>query len=55
MTGVSIEHQPEFFSLVQDRYRVLLERGENFPLAVIKAIQEEADGHPVFAGVAEKP
>jgi hypothetical protein len=55
MMGVPVEQQPAFFSLAQDRYRTLMERGENSPLTVIKAIQEAADGHPVFAGVAEKP
>ncbi len=38
MLGVSVEYQPEFFSLVQDRYRTLTERGGISPLAVIKAI-----------------
>jgi hypothetical protein len=55
MMGVPVEHQPEFFSLVQDRYRTLMERDENSPLAVIKAIQEAADGHPMLAGVVGKP
>ena len=30
MMGVSVEHQPAFFSLAQDRYRTLLERGGRF-------------------------
>ena len=32
-----------------------MERDENSPLAVIKAIQEAADGHPMLAGVTRKP
>ena len=55
MMGVPVEHQPAFFSLAQDRYRTLMERGEVSPLAVIKAIQEAATGHPLLAGVAERP
>ena len=55
MMGVPVEYQPVFFSLAQDRYRTLMERDKNSPLAVIKAIQEAADGHPMLAGVAGKP
>ena len=55
MMGVPVEQQPAFFSLAQDRYRTLVERGEDSPLAVIKAIQEAAVGHPVVAGVVERP
>jgi hypothetical protein len=55
MMGVPVEHQPAFFSLAQDRYRILMERGEDSSLAVIKAIQEAAVGHPLLAGIAEKP
>jgi len=55
LMGVPAEHQPAFFSLAQDRYRTLTERGEVSPLAVIKAIQEAVVGHPLLAGVAERP
>jgi hypothetical protein len=55
MMGIPVEHQPAFFSLAQDRYRTLMERGEDSPLAVIKAIQEAAVGHRLLAGVAEWP
>jgi hypothetical protein len=55
MMGVSVERQPEFFSLVQGRYRTLMERGEDSPLAVIKAIQETVVRGPVLAGIAERP
>jgi hypothetical protein len=33
----------------------LIERGEDSSLAVIKAIQEAAGGHPLLAGIAERP
>ena len=36
MMGVPIQDQPSFFSLAQDRYRTLMERREDSPLAVIK-------------------
>ena len=55
MMGVPVEHQPAFFSLAQDRYRTLMERGEDSPLAAIKAIQEASVGHPLLAGIAERP
>ena len=55
MMGVPVEHQPAFFSLAQDRYRTLMERDKNSPLAVIKALQETVIGHPVLAGIAERP
>jgi hypothetical protein len=54
MMGLPVEHQSAFFSLAQDQYRTLMERGEVSPLAVIKAIQEAAVGHPLLAGVAER-
>jgi hypothetical protein len=55
MMGVPAEHHPAFFSLVQDRYRTLMERGENSPLAVIRAIQDTVVRGPLLAGIAEKP
>lgn len=55
MMGVPVEQQPAFFSLAQNRYRTLVERGEDSPLAVIRAIQEAAVGHPVVAGATERP
>lgn len=30
MMGVAVEHQPAFFSLAQDRCRILMERGGRF-------------------------
>lgn len=30
MMGVAVEHQPAFFSLAQDWYRILMERGGRF-------------------------
>ena len=55
MMSVSVEHQPAFFSLAQNRYRILMERGEDSPRSVIKAIQEAAAGHPLLADIAERP
>lgn len=55
MMGIPVEHQPAFFSLAQDRYRILMERGDVSPLAVINAIQAAAAGHPLLAGIAERP
>lgn len=55
MMGIPVEHQPAFFSLAQDRYRILMERGDVSPLAVINAIQAAAAGHPLLAGIAARP
>ena len=55
MMGIPVEHHLAFFSLAQDRYRVVMERGEKSPLAVIRAIQETVIGDPVLAGIAERP
>jgi hypothetical protein len=55
MMGVAVEHQSAFFSLAQERYRILMERGEDSPFSVIKAIQESVTGHPLLAGVADRP
>jgi hypothetical protein len=55
MMGFPIQDQPAFFSLAQDRYRTLMEKREDSPLAVIKTIQEAANGYQVLARVAERP
>jgi Protein of unknown function (DUF3015) len=55
MMGVPIEYYPAFFSLIQERYRILMERGESSPRAVIKAIQEAVVGGPMLAGIAPRP
>lgn len=49
LLGVPTDHQQMFFTLVQERYRELLERGETSPSALIKALDEAVATHPVLA------
>ena len=53
LLGVPTDHQQMFFTLVQDRYRELIDRGETSPSALIKALDEAMAGHPVLAKVEE--
>lgn len=49
LMGVPAESQPEFFSLVQDRYRVLIPSVQTSSVAMLKALYGELGEHPVFA------
>ena len=51
LLGVPADHQQMFFTLVQERYRDLIGRGETSPSALIKALDEAMVGHPVVAKV----
>lgn len=49
LLGVPTDHQQMFYTLVQERYRELIGRGETSPSALIKALDEAMAGHPVVA------
>jgi hypothetical protein len=51
LLGVPTDHQQAFYTLVQDRYRELIGRGEASPSALIKALDEVMAGHPTLAKV----
>ncbi|MCI0427506.1 MAG: DUF3015 domain-containing protein [Nitrospiraceae bacterium] len=51
LLGVPTDHQQMFFTLVQERYRELINRGETSPSALIKALDEAMAGHSVLAKV----
>lgn len=51
LLGVPTDHQQMFFTLVQERYRDLIGRGETSPSALIKTLDEAMAGHPVVAKV----
>ena len=51
LLGVPTDHQQMFFTLVQERYRNLIGRGETSPSALIKALDEAMAGHPIVAKV----
>ena len=49
LLGVPTGHQQMFFTMVQERYRERLERGETSPSALIKALDDAVATHPVLA------
>ena len=51
LLGVPTEQQEMFSTLVQERYRELIGRGETSPSALIKALDETMAGYPVVAKV----
>jgi hypothetical protein len=55
MMGVAVEHQPSFFSLAQDQYRILMERGGRFSARSHQGNPEAAVENPLLAGIAERP
>ena len=51
LLGVPTDHQQIFSTLVQERYRELIGRGETSPSALIKALDEAMAGRPSVAKV----
>ena len=51
LLGVPTDQQEMFSTLVQERYRELIARGETSPSALIKALYEALAGFPVVAKV----
>lgn len=51
LLGVPTDRQEAFRTLVQERYRDLIGRGETSPSALIKALDEAMAGHSVVAKV----
>jgi hypothetical protein len=51
LLGVPTDHQQMFYTLVQERYRELIGRGDSSPSALIKALDEAMAGHPTLAKV----
>jgi hypothetical protein len=52
LLGVSSEDQPVFFSLVQEKYALLVQSEETTPIVMLQAIQAAMAEHPVLAKVA---
>jgi hypothetical protein len=46
---VPLEHQSEFFAMVQEHYASLANAGEDDPVAVVGALQNTIMTHPVLA------
>src|SRR5688572_25259412 len=52
LMGIPSEHQAEFFALTQERYTSLIQSGETTAVAMLKALHEVVEGHPVLAKVS---
>ncbi len=52
LMGVPAEQQPAFFAMTQEKYATLIESGETTPAAMLKALHEAMDQHPVLAKVS---
>jgi hypothetical protein len=53
LLGVPTDQQEMFATLVQERYRELIDRGETSPSALLKALDEAMAGYPVVAKVED--
>ncbi len=49
LMGVPEDQQTEFFTLAQDKYTTLIESGETTPVAMLKALNDAMETHPVLA------
>jgi hypothetical protein len=49
LMGIPADKQEEFFALTQERYTSLVKAGEASPVAMVKALNEAIEGHPVLA------
>ena len=52
LMGIPAEHRAEFFALTQDKYASLMQSGETTPVAMLKALHEVMEDHPVLANVS---
>ncbi len=49
LMGIPVAQQPAFFAMTQEKYTTLVQAGETSPKAVVKAIHDAMDNHPVLA------
>ncbi len=49
LMGVPEDQQAEFFTLAQDNYTTLIQSGETTPVAMLKALHDAMETHPVLA------
>ena len=49
LMGIPVVQQPAFFAMTQEKYTTLIQAGETSPKAVVKAIHDAMDNHPVLA------
>ncbi len=49
LMGVPEDQQAEFFTLAQDNYTTLIQSGETTPVAMLRALHDAMETHPVLA------
>ncbi|MCA9499210.1 MAG: DUF3015 domain-containing protein [Nitrospirales bacterium] len=49
LMDIPVAQQPAFFAMTQEKYTTLIQAGETSPKAVVKAIHDAMDNHPVLA------
>ena len=54
LMGVPANHQSEFFAMTQNQYTTLIHEGGASPVAMVKAINDAIDSHPVLAQVSTR-
>lgn len=54
LLGVPPDQQAEFFALAQERYATLVQSGETSSVALLKALHDAMEGHPVLAKLSAK-
>ena len=54
LMDVPTEHQAAFFAMTQERYTSLVKAGEASPVALVKALNDAIDGHPVLAQLSTR-
>ena len=52
LMNIPEENHPEFFAMTQTQYTTFLESGKTSPEAVVTALHEAIQGHPVLAKVS---
>jgi hypothetical protein len=53
LMGVPEEQREQFFAMAQQNYANLIQTGETTPVAVIKALHESIETHPLLAQTAQ--
>jgi hypothetical protein len=55
LLGVPPDHQAEFFVLAQERYTILMQSGDISSVALLKALNDAMESHPILAKLSTKP
>jgi hypothetical protein len=52
LMGIPADHQAEFFALTQEKYTSLVQSGDTTAVAMLNALHEVVESHPVLAKVS---